>query len=92
MFVLMDRAARSPFLKKKKKARRGPLLDSNRMGAPTAMSAGRVLVLFSILFILLLLTSATEGVEMIMRLESLCVFFAPYWTCTFLRFLCILKA
>ena len=76
MLVLMDRAARSPF-HQKKEARRGPLLDSNRMGAPTAMCAGRVLVLFSILFLLLLLTSATEGVEMIMRLGVCVSFWLP---------------
>ena len=47
------------------------------MGAPTAMCAGRVLVLFSILFLLLLLTSATEGVEMIMRLGVCVSFWLP---------------
>ena len=39
-----------------------PLLDSNRMGAHTAMCAGEVQVLLSILLLFLLLTSATEGV------------------------------
>ena len=49
-----------------------PLLDSNRMGAHTAMCAGRVLVLLSRLLLLSLLTSATEGVDMFMRL-GVCV-------------------
>ena len=75
----------------KKKARRGPrarqcasaapahwpLLDSNRMGAHTAMCAGGVLVLLSISLLLLLLTSATEGVEMLMRLGGCVSFWLP---------------
>ena len=48
-----------------------PLLVSNRMGAHTAMCAGRVLVLLSILILLLLLTPPTEDVEMFMRLGVL---------------------
>ena len=52
-----------------------PLLDSNRMGAHTAMFAGGVLVLLSILLLILLLTPATEGVEMFIRL-CVCV---PFW-------------
>ena len=50
-----------------------PLLDSIRMGAHTAMCAGRVLVLLSIL----LLTSATEGVEMFVRLGVCVSFWLP---------------
>ena len=53
-----------------------PLLDSNRMGAHTAMCAGRAPVLLSILLLLLLFTSTTEGGEMFMRL-GVCVFSAP---------------
>ena len=54
-----------------------PLLDSNRMGAHTAMCVGRVLVLFSILLRLSLFTSATEGVDMFMRLGGCVSFSAP---------------
>ena len=54
-----------------------PLLDSNRMGAHTAMCAGRVPVLLSILLPLLPLTSATEGVEMFMRLGVCVSFWLP---------------
>ena len=53
-------------------------LDSNRMGAHTAMCAGGVPVLLSILLLLLLLTSATEGVEMFYASGGLCVFLAPW--------------
>ena len=90
-FRLMDRAARSPFHKKRGTSGstrapmpRGvcdglrlpcgaalahwPLLESNRMGAHTAMCAGGVLVLLSISLLLLLLTPATEDVELFMRL------------------------
>ena len=55
-----------------------PLLDSNRMGAYTAMFAGRVLVLLSISLLLLLLTPATEGVELFMRLGVCVSFWLPY--------------
>ena len=86
----MDRAARSPF-RSKKGARRGPRarqcasaalahwpqLDSNRMGAHTAMCAGGVLVLLSMSLLLSLLTSATEGVEMFMRLGGCVSFWFP---------------
>ena len=51
-----------------------PPLDSNRMGAHTTMLAGGVLVPLSILRLLLLFTSATEGVEMFKRL-GVCVSF-----------------
>ena len=51
-----------------------PLLDSSRMGAHTAMCAGRVPALLSILLLLLLFTSATEDVEIFMRLGG-CVSF-----------------
>ena len=54
-----------------------PQLDSNRMGAHTAMCAGGVLVLLSILLLLLLLTPATEGVEMFMRLGVCVSFWLP---------------
>ena len=50
------------------------LLDSNRMGVHTAMCAGRVPALLSRSLLLLLLTSATEGVEMFTRL-GVCVSF-----------------
>ena len=60
-----------------------PLLDSNRMGAHTAMCAWGVQVQLSILLLLLLFTSATEGVEtfrrlgvgLSLRLPSFMVFF-----------------
>ena len=55
-----------------------PLLDSNRMGAHTAMCAGKVLVLLSILLLLFLFTSATDGLEMFSASVGLCVFSAPY--------------
>ena len=83
MPVLMDRAARSPFHQKKKGLPCGaalahwPLLDSNRVGAHTTMCAGGVLVLLSIFLLLLLLTSAPEGVEMFMRLGGCVSFWLP---------------
>ena len=54
-----------------------PPIDSNRLGAHTAMCAGGVLVLLAILLLSLLFTSATEGVKMFMRLGVVCVFSAP---------------
>ena len=54
-----------------------PLLDSSRMGAHTAMCAGRVLVLVPIKLLLLLFASATEGGEMFMRLGGCVPFRLP---------------
>ena len=62
--------------KKKGTSARAPL-DSNRMGAHTAMCAGGVLAQLSILLLFFLLTSATEGVEMFMRLGSCVSFWLP---------------
>ena len=54
-----------------------PLLDSNRMGAHTAMCAGEILVLLSISLPLLQLTPATEGVELFVRLGVCVSFWLP---------------
>ena len=62
-----------------------PLLDSNRVGAHTTMCAGGVPVLLSILVLLLLLTSAPEGVEMFMRLGGCVSFWLPMNRLYFVR-------
>ena len=58
-----------------------PLLDSNRMGAHAAMCAGGLLVLLSISLLLSLLTPATEGVELFMRLGVCVSFWLPSLSC-----------
>ena len=96
LFRLRDRAARSPFhcgmehVGVRAPMPRGvcdslrlahwPLLDSNRMGAHTAMCAGRVLVLLSIITISTIITIYIShgGCRNVYASGGSCVFSAPY--------------